>query len=77
MIEPPTPNYDFLLAIELSPIKRYGNRKRLKCSPKSMKLDVDLDSSGADFGNIEWLENELDDYSRAGKETRNPRQQWF
>lgn len=75
MIEPPTPNYEILFAVRLSPIKRYGNRKKMGCSPASLKVDVDFDLSDIGFGKIDWLESEQND-DRAEMESSNCRRKW-
>lgn len=76
MIEPPAPDYQILFAVRLSPVKRYGNRKRFGCSPQSLKVDVDLDSSDISFGKINWFKTEPNIDDRAEMESSNYRRKW-
>lgn len=75
MIQPPTPNFEILFALKLSPIKRYGNRKRFGCSPESLKFDVDLNSCDMDFGKIDWKSEPC--IGRTETENSNYRRQWY
>lgn len=75
MSEPPTPNYEILFAVKLSPIKKYGNPKRFVCSPNSLKVNIDLDSSDIDFGKINWLKSDSSNDYRT--ESSSYRRKWF